>query len=259
MKVVRPGLYEAQKKWLVVVAMVVFIGVAEMQGWLLPLRGQVSLASAPLFSFLSKQLASTISPFSLIRKRVQLVQRLARLEYDYAAALSKISELEREAQETAALRAILSKSTITTDQIITAARISYAQPEISAGRMQGVQENMLVLAAQTVVGRVRRVESNRATVGLLTDQREKSIIAVTDSGVQGLIVGDGQSVFLGLVPQDKAITPGEKVVTVGQENVPAGLFIGTVVEVIGDPAEPTKQVRLEQYVSFFTAPLVTVR
>ena len=82
---------------------------------------------------------------------------------------------------------------------------------------------------------------------------------MTDSGAQGLIAGDGQAIFLSLVPQDKQVVVGEKVVTIGQEYIPAGVFIGTVAETVGDPAEPTKQLRLEQYVSFFSAPLVTVR
>lgn len=258
-KVARAGLFESQKRWVLTIVAFLCIGILELQGLLIPLRAQVNLATAPLLSFLSQQVTTAITPFALIQNRGSLLQRLAQLEFDYAASLSKISELERTAQETAALREMLQKSTITADQIITASRVSYAQPEIAAGSKQGVRESMLVLVAGTVVGRVYKAEENRAMVRLLSDPREKSIIAVTDSGVQGLLVGDGNAVFLSLVPQNASIVPGEKVTTVGQESVPAGLFVGTVVEGVGDVAEPTKQVLLEQYVSFFSAPLVTVR
>ncbi len=259
MKVVRVGLYETQKRWALTTIAFLCIGMFESQGLLLPLRAQVNSATAPLLSFLSRQVTTAVTPLSLIQNRASLLQRLAQLEYDYAASLSKISELERTAQETSVLREMLQKSAISTDQIITASRVSYAQPEIAAGSKQGVRESMLVLVAGTVVGRVYKAEENRAMVRLLSDPREKSIIAVTDSGVQGLLVGDGTAVFLSLVPQNASIVPGEKVTTVGQESVPAGLFVGIVVEGVGDVAEPTKQVLLEQYVSFFSAPLVTVR
>ncbi|MDA1079544.1 MAG: rod shape-determining protein MreC [bacterium] len=259
MKVARTGILETQKKWLVIVVTFVCIGSIEFQGVLLPFRDQFQVATAPILAFLSQQVAVVATPVTFIRKRVMLLQRLAQLEHDYAESLAKISELERVAQETVVLREMLQKSSISADQIITAARVSYAQPEIAAGSKQGVQDDMLVLVADTVVGRVQQVEANRSSVRLLTDQREKSIVATTESGVQGLLTGDGDAVMLTLVPQNKAIVPGERVTTVGQENVPAGLFVGTVVEVLGDPAEPTKQVLLEQYVSFFTAPLVTVR
>ena len=259
MKVVRPGLHEVQKKWLVTCVTLLFIGLVEQQTWLAPLRGQVQIITTPILAGITQRFESLMAPMTFFRNKGTMVRRLAQLEYEHAQALATISDLQREAQETTALRELLAKSSLTTKQIITAARVSYAQPEIAAGTRQGVQEQMLVLVAQTLIGKVQRVDTDRATVRLLSDPREKSIIAVTDSGAQGLIAGDGQAIFLSLVPQDKQVVVGEKVVTIGQEYIPAGVFIGTVAETVGDPAEPTKQLRLEQYVSFFSAPLVTVR
>jgi len=258
-KVSQPGLQLKLKKWLVTFAALLFIGLVDWQGWIRPVRAAVQPLATPVYVRLTQAAKLLELPSSLFRKQLDMSKRLAQLEFEQANALATISALQREAQETVALREVLKDSRLDEQELLTATRISYAHPEIAAGSKQGVQEGMLVLVARTIVGRVRIVEPNHSVIRLLSDPREKSILAVTDGGVQGLIHGDGESVFLGLLPQDSEIQLGEKVTTLGQAGVPAGLFLGTVARIDGDQAEPTKQVLLEQYVSFFSAPIVSVR
>lgn len=117
---------------------------------------------------------------------------------------------------------------------------------ISAGKNQGVEENMLVSSSEGVIGLVDHVETFTSTVQLLTSPELRNDIAVqiamedgtTVEGVLQSYNANRKAYEVNLFDHNAAVTNGQKVATSGKGgNYPSGVLIGTVEStVIGDDA-----------------------
>jgi cell shape-determining protein MreC len=103
------------------------------------------------------------------------------------------------------------------------------------------------------------VAVNQSEIGLLSQESGPTILAKTESGVQGLIRGDGKRVLLTEIPVDVTLNVGERIVTQGQEGVAPNMFIGRISAVRNDPASAVQTALIEQLVSFYEASIVEVR
>ncbi|NCN24219.1 MAG: hypothetical protein COU65_00890 [Candidatus Pacebacteria bacterium CG10_big_fil_rev_8_21_14_0_10_42_12] len=254
--------YSRNKKydWIFVLAIVVLVAVAEFSGWFGVIKSSSEKFINPILSKSSSGTQNLLDPIFRFSRYPSLAARLSSLEYDYAQSLSRISQLERELRETESIRAALSESAQTKSApFLTTTLISYTQPGIAAGSDQGVKEGMLVLVAGTAVGTISHVEATQSTTSLFSQTGRHPIIVTSESGVQGVLEGDGRHIYLTLVPQGSVLNSGERVVTVGQENIGAGVFIGKISVVEENSAAPTKRAQIDQLVSFFSAPVVELR
>ena len=108
---------------------------------------------------------------------------------------------------------------------------------INRGREHGLQDDVIVVDASGVVGRI--IEAHRATslAMLLTDPNSRVAGVVERSGESGLLVGQGtglcQFIYL---DADADIVEGDRVVTAGLGRVfpKRGLWLGTVINVSRD-------------------------
>lgn len=108
---------------------------------------------------------------------------------------------------------------------------------INKGSNDGLKTDMPVITPDGVVGKVRDVFSNTAQILEINDQTSGLGIVLTQTRLRGILRGNaaGQTEIIDILP-DERITPGEKVVTSGGDNVyPAGLPVGTVERVVNDP------------------------
>lgn len=111
---------------------------------------------------------------------------------------------------------------------------------ISAGKTQGVEENMLVTTSQGAIGLVSDVQTATSTVQLLTSQNRTNDMAVKmslsdGSTVEGVLQSydtDKKAYRVSLFDTDAVVTSGQAVSTSGKGgNYPSGIFIGEVSEV----------------------------
>jgi len=243
-----------------VLIVVVLIAATEFAGWFKILQVSTQGFINPVLSFTTAKIQASMDPIFRLSRYPSLAARLSNLEYDYAQSLAKISELERELHEADAIRAALNESSQTKAALFLTTRlVSYTQPGLAAGSDQGVRKGMLVLVAGTAVGTVDHVEESQSTVSLFSETGRHPIIVTTESGVQGVLEGDGRRVHLALVPQGAVLNTGERVVTLGQENISAGVFVGKISNIEVNSASPTKRAQLDQLVSFFSAPVVELK
>ena len=80
----------------------------------------------------------------------------------------------------------------------------------------------------------------------------------TESGVEGVIFGDGKNVVMHHIPREIQVTEGERVFTIGQQGIQKNMFVGKIGRITADPSAPTKEAVIDQYVSFFDSVLVEV-
>lgn len=111
---------------------------------------------------------------------------------------------------------------------------------ISAGKKQGVEENMLVSTSEGAIGLVSSVQSRTSTVKLLTSQHLSNDIAIKislddGSSVEGVLQSydtEKKAYKVSLFDNDAIVAQGQKVATSGKGgNYPSGILVGEVQEV----------------------------
>lgn len=114
---------------------------------------------------------------------------------------------------------------------------------IDKGRKDGIEEGMVVLSENILLGKIVSVNRGASLVQLPTMPGVKIPVAVKrtgSSGVQarGLLLGQyGGRLVLDRVLQSEDIQKGDLVVTSGDESWPADLLIGQITEVLPKSAE----------------------
>lgn len=111
---------------------------------------------------------------------------------------------------------------------------------ISAGKKQGVEQNMLVATSEGAVGLVESVQRSTSTVKLLTSQYLTNNIAIKislddGSSVEGVLQAydsEKKAYKVSLFDNDAIVSKGQKVATSGKGgNYPSGVAVGEVQEV----------------------------
>lgn len=119
---------------------------------------------------------------------------------------------------------------------------------LDRGRRDGVEEGMMVITENVLVGRVVLAGERHSLVRLINDPETKIPVLVKQplagqkpqSGVQarGLLLGRlGEKVILDRVLQSEDIQKGDLVVTSGEEGWLADLLVGQIQEVFPPSAE----------------------
>lgn len=107
------------------------------------------------------------------------------------------------------------------------------QMQIAAGAAQGVEQNMAVVDADGLVGRVISTNDNSATIMVVTDINSRVAVVTGKSREHAVVKGLGDG-HLGLfyLPEDTKLVLGEKIYTSGDGGLmPAGTLIGTVTDI----------------------------
>lgn len=199
-----------------------------------------------------------LAPVHYLRQSYKAARRVQQLELEYSQALAKITQLEELERENEVLREILSAQEKQLPSLIATPIVSYGHPSLSLGTAEGVISGAPVIANGVLLGLVDTVSSHQSTVTLLSQLRQPTILAKTESGATGLITGDARKILLTELLVDTELKSGERVMTVGQAQIPANIFIGTVGQVVSNQAAASQTVVVEQLVSFYELAIVEV-
>lgn len=107
---------------------------------------------------------------------------------------------------------------------------------IDKGSQNGVIENMPVISAEKILfGKITKVYPNFSQIMLISNKKSTLAVKIQDadpvkSPVYGAIKGSGNlSIYMDLINTDSAISPGDVLVTSGQEGIfPKDLLVGKV-------------------------------
>lgn len=142
--------------------------------------------------------------------------------------LEELTELNGTLEDATKITAhVLERDTEAWDQTVT----------ISAGSLQGVQENMIVCTSQGAVGLIEEVQSATSTVRLLTSEDLINDIAIsialedgtTIEGVLERYDTSHRAYRVSLFDNEATVTQGQEVSTSGRGgNYPSGIYLGQV-------------------------------
>jgi cell shape-determining protein MreC len=214
---------------------------------------------APLWTAAYNSVQLVVWPVAAVKNASTARLALLDLEIKYQLASAQLTEVQRLQEEHQALRGLLEN----TDRqliksYIAAPIVSYGTPFLNRGEADGIRPGNLVLVANALVGRVLAVTPHQAEVQLLSHPASQPILVQTESGVKGMIVGDGQNIILTEVPPDAKLEQDQRVVTAGQVGIARDLFIGRISKVEQLPQAATQRAIISQTVSFFDVRVVEV-
>jgi rod shape-determining protein MreC len=132
---------------------------------------------------------------------------------------------------------------------------------VDAGRRDGVTADQTVVDSAGLVGRVKDVRESSATVVLAVDPGSAVGVRLAGGNALGVAAGNGLGP-LTFTPLDPAtrVKVGDRLLTgpYGGSTYVAGLPVGQVTAVSGDPGAPAREATVTPYVSFSSLDLVGI-
>ena len=180
-------------------------------------------------------------------------------------ALAEAQTSQRDAEE---LRGLLDlpkaegypdASAVTARVLVRSPTVWYSTVQIDKGESDGLREDMPVVAAGGLLGRVSSVSGGNAQVTLITDASSAVSAQVMPSGANGIVkpdVGRPNDMLLDFVEKDGRIRKGDTVVTSGftapnlESIFPRGIPIGKVTRIDPDERELYQRVHIEPFAEF---------
>jgi rod shape-determining protein MreC len=202
--------------------------VKDTSGWVQSLVSKPAQSIAGFFGNL-QDLQNTYQENKQLKTRID---KLASLE-------AQIQELQKDNKQ---LRDILGEKQSLSDFKPIPATVIGRNPDqwndliiIDKGRVNGIEQNMAVMTATGLVGKVKSVSQFSSTVQLLSSldpQNRVSAFIQGNANIYGLVEGyDSQKneLLIKGIPYNTKVKKGQTVITSGLGGVfPAGLLIGTV-------------------------------
>lgn len=247
-----------------IVVSIVVVGlilvVLEASAAMEPLSNQVRLATQPLQTVLAQSLRFVQQRVAFATRVWQTAERASYIEVEYVRSQAQLSQLAQLRDENERLKRQLGQQvTLAPARILTVPIVSYPYRMVGVGEQQGVRVGDLVLANQVLLGRIDVVGRNASRVQLLTDSASPPLVVRTDSGTTGLLKSQGGLLLLTEIPHTQPVRTGERVVTVGQDGVDPGLFVGLVGLARTTATDSVQSFQVEQGISFGTADIVVIR
>ncbi len=196
----------------------------------------------------------------LIKENERLKEEAAKLSLDYLKLHSLLVENEYlrkelnflQSQEFSYQLAAVVGALPLNDQILV----------INQGAAAGLSEGLPATFNQgVIVGKIIKVEADRAYVALLTDVKSQLAVMIGEqASSNGLLKGQaGNSLLVDLIPQDQDIKTDDLVTTSGlEEKIPRGLLVGRVKQVDNIIGQIFKQARISPPFSYQNLPILSI-
>jgi rod shape-determining protein MreC len=180
----------------------------------------------------------------------------------YMSVETELQDLKKENKE---LRAILNKKESLRNFTSIQATIIARNPDhwheyitLNKGQIHGVKDNMAVITAKGLIGKIKSTSQFTSTVQLLSALDRKNRISAVIQGkedVYGLIEGydeDKEALLFKRIPTKAEIKVGQNVETSGLGGVfPKGLVIGRVTKVVPDQYGLTQMAYVKPAAHFY--------
>lgn len=110
---------------------------------------------------------------------------------------------------------------------------NYQSITVNRGTRDGVSEGEAVaLSGNIFVGKIEKTYENRSDIALINNPKSSIPVFLQNKRAQGILKGEyGLGMVLDFVPIESEVNAGEKVITLGMENMPRGLLVGEIQEI----------------------------
>lgn len=247
------------RTWLLLAGSIIVVGILEYVQVLRPVRSSLELLMLPTLRSAHQVYQVLAYPLAVVEKSHQATQKIQDLELRYNQALAQISELEGLRAENSELRTLIENTDRRLEEVkVVETIVSVAEPTITGGQHVGVEPGDQVVIQGTLVGFVDAVSERVATVRLLSRDDTHPVIVKTESGVEGVLVGNGKNILLTEVSPTDTLVVGQRVETVGQPGIAANRLVGTISKIDKNPTAAVQTALIEQLVEFRSSKIAEV-
>jgi rod shape-determining protein MreC len=119
---------------------------------------------------------------------------------------------------------------------------------IDKGSSSGIEKNYpVVTTGNVLIGLVSEVSGSTAKIQLVTDPESAVNVVSQDNRTTGILKGgDGDMLSMEMIPQDKNVDAGEKIITSGLGGIfPKGLLSGTVEKIVSSDVDVFKKAQIK--------------
>ncbi|HCL40025.1 MAG TPA: rod shape-determining protein MreC [Pseudomonas sp.] len=218
-----------------------------------PLRHQLGLLVAPLYSAAEMPVRGWQSVTELTTSRAQLIADNERLRAEALLTQRKLQKLATLTEQNVRLRELLNSSSLVDERVLVAELIG-VDPNpftqrilLDKGEADGVFLGQPVLDASGLMGQVVEVLPHSARVLLVTDASHSLPVQINRNGLRAIASGTGRNEWLELryVGDTADVREGDIVVSSGLgQRFPAGYPVGRVQTVTRHPAQSFAEVRV---------------
>lgn len=217
------------------------------QGHLDTVRSFLSTAIYPIQYVVNipVKLANSIS--DAVTMRSYLLDENSRLREEHLMLNSKLQRFEILQAENNRLRNLFESSLRLKERVLIAELMAVElepfkhQIRINKGKKEGAYDGQPILDATGIMGQIIRVSPFYSDVLLITDPNHSIPVEINRNGLRAIAVGTGQKNVLQLehLPSNADIKKGDLIVSSGLgHRFPPGYPVGTVENIMLDPAEP---------------------
>ena len=218
-------------------------------GWLWPLQRALNALVFPLLERIHQAGVAVRTTIDLrpneARRRAEACEmQLGRTETQAARAAMLTSEND-ELRKLVALKNRLADAMVAAEvvgkEIANTQQVLLLNKGSAAGLAAG---QPVVMGDGTLVGRIVKAAPDVSWALLITDSQSKvaATLLNNDHSLGVVEGGNGISVRMKFIPRNETVAVGERVITSGlEENIPRGLFIGTVAVVENESFQPFQQ------------------
>lgn len=223
-----------------------------------PIQRGVTTVFRPVGNFFSS--LGDIS--SLRSENEELQKRVAELSTDIARAEAILAENAR-LREIAGLDESWTTMDRVTATVIADIPNNYRWAvRIDKGSIDGIEEDMAVIAPEGLVGKIISVQPDTSIVLLLIDPSIAARSRIKDKGFVGTVRGNGADETLSLIGihPEARVRGGDQVVTSGWDLgiYPPSIPIGEVASAVGEGADVEQEIEVEPWVDFNSLDFVEV-
>lgn len=236
-----------------------FLALSEYLGLFNPVRSRAELIFKTPLSWGYQVSELIVSPGKMVWFSLSAKERIKELEIALATTKAYETEMDMLKEENEELRSLLENTDRNLrESVISTVILSSSVPMVGAGSKEGVEVGDGVLVANTLVGRVSRVHDHLAEVDLLLSPQSQPVLVVSQSGVKGVVAGDGKKVILSEIDREAPIEPQERLKTQGQTGLKPGLFVGLRGNELTKPQDETRVFVIDSIVDFYQSGLVEI-
>jgi len=196
--------------------------------------------------------------FGTIYRLNDIARENLELEQEVAGLKQNLVDLEKQREENEALRQELGFVKASAYSLVPCTVLSQNpfgltdSVVINCGQSQGLKEGMVAISRGYLVGKVVFVGNKTSTLLLAVSSKFSTDAAISKTGRTGVASGSfGSGLILDQLSQEAEIENGWLVVTAGiDENIPKGILVGEIGEIISTSSELFKKSTLVTPVDF---------
>lgn len=215
-------------------------------------RGKIQYIFSPITHVFFDVSQSTGSFTSTLFEINNLSRENGILKSENRDLKSKVTELQEVKYRVGVLEKELGLQGVVKDRKFVAAAVVGRSPSliediltIDKGSQDGISINQPLISNGFLIGKIIKVFPNTSQVELITSHKFLATVVLQDSRHLGLLKGGLNGLIIEQLPVDGKISPNENVVTRGLAGeLPAGIPVGSVKDVISKPSDIFKTVTL---------------